>query len=74
MHYTLAQMLRERPSRPLPIALAHCLVNTSLRRQTRVAVLNRIYRRLKPAQQIRCRLEIIEARAAKRGERIAQVC
>ena len=63
--------------RDLPIALAHCFSGPMLyagaRGQQRMDLLNRIFVQLDPVDQLRCRAELLECRAAKRGERFAIV-
>lgn len=59
--------------RPLPVALAHELARTKVSDQERHAMLGRIYRALPPAAQFRCRFELAQCRAAKRGELLAEV-
>jgi hypothetical protein len=58
--------------RPLPLALAHW----SARERPgspRWTVANRLYNRFSLAGQIAYRAELLECRAAKRGERLAQI-
>ena len=58
--------------RPLWKALAHLFA----RRKPGAAdlpLLNKLYRGLLPTDQVRCRVEILECRAAIRGERLAVV-
>lgn len=59
--------------RELPIALAHELARAKVCDQHRQEVLGRIYRALAPVDQFRCRFELTQCRAAKRGELLAQV-
>lgn len=59
--------------RELPTALAHMLAATKLSDQGRQAWLGRIFRTLSPVDQFKVRWELAECRAAKRGERLAQV-
>lgn len=58
--------------RSLPVALAHVM---SARRpgDPALARLNAAYTRLTPTEQLQCRAELLEAKAARRGEREAQV-
>ena len=69
--------LDERMCRELPIALAHCYAGQRLyageRGQQRMDLLNRIFVQLDPVGQLRCRAELLECNAAKRGQRLAQV-
>jgi len=59
--------------RPLPIALAQCLANTKAGEQERMALLNRHFSRLNIRDQFICRAELLECKAAKRGQREAIV-
>lgn len=61
------------PCRALPIALAHELMRTKLGKQVRLALLNRIFTTLKPGDKLRCRNELRECLAAKRGETHAAI-
>jgi hypothetical protein len=61
------------PNRELPIALAHELARAKVTDQDRQLVLGRIFRRLKPVDQFRCRAELMNCRQAKRGELVAQL-
>lgn len=58
--------------RSLPVALAHVM---SARKPGDATLerLNATYARLTPADQLRCRIELLECRAARRGEREALV-
>ena len=58
--------------RSLPVALAHVM---SARRPGDPALerLNAAYARLSPINQLQCRAELLEVKAARRGEREAQV-
>lgn len=59
--------------RPLPIALAHALARAKVSDQHRQDVLGRLFRALPPVDQFRCRAELMDCRAAKRGELLAEV-
>lgn len=61
--------------RPLHAALAHIMANLMLGRcdPRRLEILNRLYMSLSPADQIRCRWEMLEVREAKRGNRPARI-
>lgn len=58
--------------RSLPVALAHAL-HARRPGADDLPRLNATYARLAPADQLRCRIELLECRAARRGEREAQV-
>jgi hypothetical protein len=60
-------------SRPLPIALAHELARVKVSDQHRQEVLGRIFRALAPGDQFKCRFELMQCRAARRGELLAEV-
>lgn len=60
--------------RELPVALAHAFSEPRpFADQARTAMLNRIFGTLSPADQLRCRAEVLECREAKRGKRLAEV-
>jgi hypothetical protein len=59
-------LLRLCKQRPLAIALAHEFASTKATDQARLALLNRHYANLLPVDQIRCRRELLECRAARR--------
>jgi|GEM_PF-6947856 len=65
-------LLRKAKVRTLPIALAHCLVLTKTG-DPLMASLNRIFTALPSGLKLACLHEMAECRAAKRGERLAQV-
>lgn len=54
------------PNRPLPIALAHEFMRAKPADQERQFMLSRIFRRLKPVDQMRCRDELHFCRDIKR--------
>lgn len=68
----LHDSLDRQPLRPLPIALAQQFVKTRIGDPSQ-DVLNRIFAAMRPADQMRCRFEILECQAAMRGEREARV-
>jgi hypothetical protein len=60
--------------RPLPIALARCMARCKPGSDaTRLALLNKLYSQMLPVQQLECRRELLEIRAAQAGEREAEV-
>jgi hypothetical protein len=61
------------PLRSLPYALAHYYAETLPWEQDRLTVLNRLFNSLSPAGQMMCRWELHETKAAKRGERLAEL-
>lgn len=67
----LARSMERQPLRPLPIALAHQFSKTRIGDPAQ-GVLNRIYAAMTLADQVKCRWELLECRAAKRGEREAR--
>lgn len=69
----LARAVRVNPNRPLPIALAHAMASAKVSDQDRQQLLSRVFKAMQPAQQARCRHELAECRAARRGERFAVV-
>lgn len=71
---TLQRSLERTPLRPLPIALAHCYAAAKPGRDNdRLAVFDRVFLVLTPADQARCRAELFACRRAKRGETLAEV-
>lgn len=65
----MSAYLHQKP-RDLPIALAHRFAEAKPGDPV-LEVLNRLYRNLKPSDKLRCRAELHECRAAKRGERVS---
>jgi len=59
--------------RPLPRALAHAFAATKPG-SLRMDVLNALFRRMTPREQLECRAEMLETKAARRGEKPATVC
>lgn len=60
--------------RDLPIALAHAFAAPNPYGEVgRMALLNKIFATMSPADQLRCRAEFLECREAKRGKRLAEV-
>lgn len=59
--------------RPLAIALGQELARAKLGDNARQALLGRIYATLPAGQQLACKAELAECRAARRGERLAMV-
>lgn len=55
----------------LPLRIAQRLARTPITNQPAQAMLARLFAGLSPAGQLQCRAELLECRAAKRGERIA---
>ncbi len=53
--------------RPLPLALAQSMARCKLGNTERMELLNRLYRTLSPAGQLRCKDELAQCRLAKRG-------
>lgn len=68
----LAQEIRQFPNRPLPVALAQVFANTKPT-DPRMDALNRIFRALSKADQLRCQDELHWCRLAKRGAVEAQI-
>jgi hypothetical protein len=58
--------------RDLPIALAHVVAGTKPY-SLALERLNRLYAGLTPADQLRCRAELLECREARRGVALALV-
>lgn len=61
-----------RDVRPLPVALAHCMIRAKPGTE-RMELLNKLFRSTLPAAQMFTRVEMAECRAAIRGEREAVV-
>jgi hypothetical protein len=59
--------------RELPVALAHELTRAKLADQNRQELLGRIFNTMRPVDQFKCRFELAQCRAAKRGELLAEV-
>lgn len=59
--------------RPYHIALAHHIANTQPHEQERMGKANARFQRLAYTEQMLCRIEIAEVKAAKRGERVATI-
>lgn len=55
------------PPRARPVLLAQELANTKPADQDRMALLNRLFNTLSPADKLRCRDEIAWCKMAKRG-------
>lgn len=66
----LAAIVKAR--RPIWMALAHEIVRAKIG-TPRMELLNRIYIRLQQADKTRCQAELAECKAARRGQRLAQV-
>jgi hypothetical protein len=61
-----------KPPRTLGIALAHCFAVCRAGRDTeRLEQLNKLFAKLKPADQIACRWELLQCQRAVRGETFA---
>jgi len=52
---------------PIPVALGRAFANANQENALHLERLNRIYRKLSPADQLRCRAEILECKDARRG-------
>ena len=62
------------PPRRLGVALARAMSKCKPGRDgERLTLLNRVYAGAAPAEQLRCRIELAELRAARRGEQLAEV-
>lgn len=69
---SLTQELQRNPNRPLSIALAQRLANTKPG-DPLMAAYNRIFQRMSPVDQLRCRDELHWCQLAKRGQLLAEV-
>jgi hypothetical protein len=56
-----------KPPRPLHVALAQVMANTSYARIDRHELLSRVYSALRPVDKLRCLAELNACRQAKRG-------
>ena len=65
-------LLRTSHVRSLPVALAHCLMTARLG-TGRMALLDRAFLRLMPADRLRCRAELHACREAKRAQYLSEV-
>lgn len=61
------------PARSLAVALGQELARAKLGDNARQSLLGRIYNSLSAGQQLACKMELAECRAARRGERLAVV-
>lgn len=61
------------PPRPLPIALAHVFAGTKLGETGRLMLLNKLYMRLTPVEQLQMKAELHLCREAQRGHLEAEV-
>ena len=59
------------PLRELPIALGQVLATTKLGNEARQVTLHRLFKALKPADQLRCQIELMNCKRAMRGETLA---
>ena len=61
-------LLRAHKPTELPIALGQALARAKLGDQARQIVLHRLFKALKPGEQLQCQVELLNCKRAMRGE------